>query len=59
MLIGISQILNNETFYRMGFPTCPMSPDNEIDSLPSHLMYTPGGAVFVNPDTVAPKVPVE
>ena len=37
--IGISQIINNETFFRMCCPTCPMSPDNEIDMLPQHLLY--------------------
>ena len=36
--IGISQIINNETCYRMCCPTCPMSPDNEIDMLPQHLL---------------------
>jgi hypothetical protein len=49
LFIGISQILNNETCYRLCFPTCPMSPDNEIDMLPPHLMY---------PQTVAPVTPV-
>ena len=53
LLIGISQILNNETCYRMCFPTCPMSPDNEIDILPPHLMY-PTTAV----PTSSPVVPV-
>ena len=34
---------------RMCFPTCPMSPDNEIDMLPPHLM---------NPYGPPPEVPV-
>ena len=56
LLIGFSQILNNETCYRMCFPTCPMSPDNEIDMLPPYLMpgYQPG---ILNP-TAVPVVPV-
>ena len=56
LLIGFSQILNNETCYRMCFPTCPMSPDNEIDMLPTYLMpgYQPG---ILNP-TAVPVVPV-
>ena len=47
LLVGISQILNNETCYRMCFPTCPMSPDNEIDMLPPYYLY-PNGAVPIN-----------
>ena len=31
LLVCFSQILNNETFYRPCFPTCPTSPMNEID----------------------------
>ena len=49
LFVGISQILNNETCYRMCFPTCPMSPDNEIDMLPPHL---------INPYGPPPEVPV-
>ena len=57
LLIGISQILNNETCYRMCFPTCPMSPDNEIDMLPPHLIaYYSGLPNYGIP--VAPAVPV-
>ena len=38
----------------MCFPTCPMSPDNEIDMLPPYLTY-PG----TQPNTpVQPAVPV-
>jgi succinate-acetate transporter protein len=55
LFVGISQILNNETCYRMCFPTCPMSPDNEIDMLPPYLMI-PGS----QPPVMAPPVqPVE
>ena len=31
LLICMSQILNNETFYRGVFPTCPLSQYNDID----------------------------
>ena len=31
LLVCFSQLLNNETFYRQVFPTCPMSPYNEVD----------------------------
>ena len=31
LLICFSQLLNNETFGRPIFPTCPMSPYNEVD----------------------------
>ena len=51
LFVGISQILNNETCYRMCFPTCPMSPDNEIDMLPPYLML-PG----TQPGVVTPPV---
>ena len=64
LFIGISQIINNETCYRMCFPTCPMSPDNEIDMLPPYLMV-PGAQpvpAVVNPPNLpvgtAPVVPV-
>ena len=58
LLIGISQILNNEICYRMCCPTCPMSPDNEIDMLPPHLMYPQGAPVMSTPavPAVAPVV---
>ena len=39
----------------MCFPTCPMSPDNEIDMLPPYLMY-PGAQP---PVVSAPVVPVQ
>ena len=55
LFVGISQIINNETCYRMCFPTCPMSPDNEIDMLPPYLML-PG----TQPGMVTqPVVPVQ
>jgi len=59
LFIGISQIINNETCYRICFPTCPCSPDNEIDILPPHLMHP--GFSPVNPavqPVAAPVVPV-
>ena len=59
LFIGISQILNNETCFRLCFPTCPCSPDNEIDVLPPHLMH-PGVVPAVSPvvPAVTPAVPV-
>jgi hypothetical protein len=57
LFIGISQILNNETCYRLCFPTCPMSPDNEIDMLPPYLMY-PQAVAPITPVVTPPVVPV-
>ena len=34
LLVCFSQLLNNETFHRPCFPTCPMSPYNEVDIMP-------------------------
>ena len=48
LYIGFSQIINNETCYRMCFPTCPLSPDNEIDLLPPYLMYPTSGLPIVS-----------
>ena len=31
LLVCVSQILNNETFYKGVFPTCPLDKYNEID----------------------------
>ena len=31
LLVCFSQLINNETFHRPCFPTCPMTPFNEID----------------------------
>ena len=31
LLVCFSQLINNETFHRPCFPTCPLSPYNEID----------------------------
>ena len=45
LLVCFSQLLNNETFHRPCFPTCPMSPYNEVD-------------VFTPPPMVVPAVPV-
>ena len=53
LFVGLSQIINNETCYRMCFPTCPMSPDNEIDMLPPYLMY-PGTQPVVAAQPVVP-----
>ena len=58
LFVGISQILNNETCYRMCFPTCPMSPDNEIDMLPPYLMI-PGSQPPAMAPPVMPVQPVE
>ena len=62
LFVGLSQIINNETCYRMCFPTCPMSPDNEIDMLPPYMMVPgqqPAVVVPVQPvQPVAPVVPV-
>ena len=33
LLICFSQIINNETFYRPCFPTCPLAPYSDIDLL--------------------------
>ena len=48
LYIGFSQIINNETCLRMCCPTCPMSPDNEIDMLPPYLMYPTSGIPIVS-----------
>ncbi len=58
LFIGISQILNNETCYRLCFPTCPMSPDNEIDMLPPHLMHPQGIPVVQQPVVPVVQQPV-
>ena len=57
LFVGLSQIINNETCYRMCFPTCPMSPDNEIDMLPPYLMY-PGTQPVAPVVAAQPVVPV-
>jgi len=42
LFVCFSQLLNNETFYRPVFPTCPMSPDNQIDIInPLAVVATP------------------
>ena len=53
LLICFSQILNNETFGRLVFPTCPCDPYNEID-----YPYQPTMAPPVVPVGTAPVVPV-
>ena len=35
LLVCFSQLINNETFHRPCFPTCPLSPYNEIDIMNS------------------------
>ena len=48
LLICFSQLLNNETFYRPVFPTCPMSPYNEIDIMnPLPAVAAPAGVPVV------------
>ena len=42
----------------MCFPTCPMSPENEIDMLPPYLMF-PGSQPPVMAPPVVPVQPVE
>ena len=59
LLVAISQILNNETCFRMCCPSCPINADNEIDMLPPYLMY-PNGVLPLNRvpiDTQVPYVP--
>ena len=48
LLICFSQLLNNETFYRPVFPTCPMSPYNEVDIMnPLPVVAAPAGVPVV------------
>ena len=48
LLICFSQLLNNETFYRPVFPTCPMSPYNEVDIMNQMpVVAAPSGAPIV------------
>ena len=48
LLICFSQLLNNETFYRPVFPTCPMSPYNDIDVInPLPVVAAPPGVPVV------------
>ena len=48
LLICFSQLLNNETFYRPVFPTCPMSPYNEVDIMtPMPVVAAPAGSRVV------------
>ena len=58
LLIGLSQIFNNEICFRECFPTCPMCPDNEIDVFPNYKMYPIYGNIpIVNNPPVAPIQP--
>ena len=57
-LICISQILNNETFGRQCFPTCPCNNFNEIDVYNPYPQMVAPPAVPVAAAPVAPVVPV-
>ena len=57
LLICISQLINNEAFHRPCFPTCPMSPYNEVDVMPN-AMYPPVVAQPVVPVAAQPVGPV-
>ena len=57
LLICISQLINNEALHRPCFPTCPMSPYNEVDVLPN-AMYPPVVAQPVVPVAAQPVGPV-
>ena len=50
LLVCFSQLLNNETFYRPCFPTCPMSPYNEIDIMNPVLPVVPATPAAVPPE---------
>ena len=56
LYMAISQIINNETCYIMTLPTCPMSPDNEIDILPAYLLYPSGGAAVTREGILDPEI---
>ena len=43
LLVCFSQLLNNETFHRPCFPTCPMSPYNEVDIMNPIATTSPAG----------------
>ena len=47
LLVCFSQLINNETFHRPCFPTCPMSPYNEVDVM--NPISQGGPAVVQNP----------
>ena len=57
LLICISQLINNEALHRPCFPTCPMSPYNEVDVMPN-AMYPPVVAQPVVPVAAQPVGPV-
>ena len=50
LLVCMSQLINNEGMHRMVFPTCPMSPYNEVD------VFNPA-PVMIPPAVVPPTVP--
>ena len=45
LLICMSQLINNEGFHRPVFPTCPMSPYNEVDVLSPEQVMMPQPAI--------------
>ena len=57
LLICISQLINNEALHRPCFPTCPMSPYNEVDVMPN-AMYPPVVAQPIVPVAAQPVGPV-
>ena len=57
LLICISQLIKNEALHRPCFPTCPMSPYNEVDVMPN-AMYPPVVAQPVVPVAAQPVGPV-
>ena len=58
LLICFSQILNNETFRRPLFPTCPCNPGNEIDDYYPYGAYPPMVAPAAVPVAQPQPVPV-
>jgi len=58
LLVCFSQLLNNETFYRPVFPTCPMSPYNEVDVMnPLPIVAAPPTVPIAPVDPAVPIVP--
>ena len=41
LLICLSQLINNEGFHRQVFPTCPLSPYNEVDVFDPYVQTQP------------------
>ena len=58
LLVCFSQLLNNETFYRPVFPTCPMSPYNEVDVMnPLPIVAAPPTVPIAPVDPAVPIIP--